>query len=250
MICRSSEREINYSTTWQFCHVVLLWKGAYMEVYFNGKRYDSMKELQNSYLKWLQTNESTFELLIKENHHILFESKFDRDNSAQNIFEYIHKELMKKFKELEKENMYLEMQTIEYELDLIDGLYVMCFYEMNEIEIPIIISEPSVFIDYISNEECLMMSQKCALYDIENNLSPCEYDDLVEEYMNLSSAELVFEYENKYNEDYHMKYVDDLLKTYQDPIIKNSVLKAKNSYKDLKQYYIQNNISLEMRKKQ
>ena len=221
-----------------------------MEVYFNGKRYDSIKELQNSYLKWLQTNESTFELLIKEKDHILFEGKFDRDNSAQNIFEYVHKELMNKFKELEQEEMYLEMQTIEYELDLIDGLYVICFNEINEIEIPITLDESSMFVDYISNEECLVMSQKCALYDIENDLSNCSYDSLVEEYMNLSTAELVFEYENKYNEDYHMKYVDVLLKMYRNPILKDSVLKMKNSYNDLKQYYIQNNISLEMRKKQ
>lgn len=92
------------------------------------------------------------------------------------------------------------------------------------------------------------MSQKCALYDIENDLSQCDYDALTEEYMNLSTVDLVFEYENKYNEDYHIKYVDDLLKTSHDPIIKNSILKTKNIYKDLKQYYIQNNISLEMRK--
>lgn len=219
-----------------------------MEVYFNDKKYDSMKELQNNYLKLLQTNEDIFKLLIKENDHILFEGRFSRNNDTQNIFEYVHKELMKKFEELEKEKMYLEIQTIEYEIDLIDSLYVIFFYEMSEIEVPLIFDEPNTFIDYISDEECLLMSQKCALYDIENDLSQCDYDALIEEYMNLSTVDLVFEYENKYNEDYHIKYVDDLLKTSHDLIIKNSILKTKNIYKDLKQYYIQNNISLEMRK--
>lgn len=220
-----------------------------MEVYFNGCKYDSMKKLQEDYLKWIKIDGEKFTLIIKKNNHILFEGEFTKNESENNIFEYIHKELMKKIIELKEENLDLEMLSTEYELDLIDGLYVMYFNEINETTIPVIFEDVNSFVECISDDERLMMSEKCALYDIENNLSEGGFDGLVKEYMNLSMVELVEEYESKYNEDYHLKYLEKIQRNYNDQIVNKTIISSKTMYKGLKQYYIQNDISLEMRKK-
>lgn len=220
-----------------------------MEVYFNGCKYDSMKKLQEDYLKWIKTDGEKFTLTIKKDNHILFEGEFTKTEGENNIFEYIHKELMKKIIELKEEKLHLEMSSTEYELDLIDGLYVMYFNEIKETTIPVIFGDVNSFVECISDDERLMMSEKCALYDIENNLSEGGFDGLVKEYMNLSIVELVEEYESKYNEDYHLQYLEKIQRNYNDPIVNKTIISSKTMYKGLKQYYIRNDISLEMRKK-
>lgn len=220
-----------------------------MEVYFNHKKYDSMRKLQEDYKKWLSNSDAEFfNLVVKDGQDILLDYDFIKNKDENNIFEYIHKVLTKKLIELD-DNMYFMMNDIEFELDLIEELYVFYFNEMNIKETLIYYEDVNYYLDYLTDDDIFTMCQQCTLYDLENYDEGLSYDDLMEDYMNLSTEQLCYEFEQKYDYDYLVNKMEKQAEKYCSPIIQRKVSKDKEIYQNLKTYHFNNDISMEMKRK-
>ena len=79
-------------------------------------------------------------------------------------------------------------QMLEDILNVIDDMYIDFYIETHQSdEVSLLKVHTDDYTDYISTQELVHMAEQCALFDIENNLSIKSFDQLTEEYYNLST---------------------------------------------------------------
>lgn len=97
--------------------------------------------------------------------------------------------------------------------------------------------------DYVTSEEINIMAYKCAEYDLENDKTK-EFDVIFTEYLNISKNDLIEEFYNKYNYDYHEKVLKDLIVIISLPIASLILNDSISNYQTIKKEYLYNkNIS-------
>ncbi len=98
--------------------------------------------------------------------------------------------------------------------------------------------------DYVTSEEINIMAYKCAEYDLENDKTK-EFDVIFTEYLNISKNDLIEEFYNKYNYDYHEKVLKDLIAIISLPVISLILNEAISNYQTIKKEYLYNKNSLQ-----
>ena len=137
-------------------------------------------------------------------------------------------------------------QMLEDILNVIDDMYIDSYIETHQSdEVSLLKVHTDDYTDYISTQELVHMAEQCALFDIENNLSIKSFDQLTEEYYNLSTECLVNEYEKIYSVDYHVEHLHDMILKTDDMKIKEIISKNKTNYLSSKNHILKNNIVLE-----
>lgn len=170
------------------------------------KEYDAAKEY---YLYVIHKNKSMhFKLYHKD--EVIIDEEFALEESNHNFFGFvftaIQKEIFKKILN-DKDSYKDDEKLIELE-----KMYVHYFQMKNNInDLSIDYRGNEDYISYISQDEINIMADMCTLYDIENGELKSE-DELALEYMAVPVEELVFQFEQKYGYDYHVKYYVDLSK--------------------------------------
>ena len=93
--------------------------------------------------------------------------------------------------------------------------------------------------DYITSEEINIMAYKCAEYDLENDKTK-KFDMVFAEYLNISKNDLIEEFYNKYNYDYHEKVLKDLIVIISLPIASSILNDSISNYQIAKKEYLYN----------
>ncbi len=216
-----------------------------MNIYFNQIECSSATNLKENYSKWFKnSHDDYFQILIIDDGNITFDRKFIR-NEHDDIFNTMYKQLNQKLLE-NLDNVYIA-RSIEEDIDTIDFIYCIYFHELHS-EISIELNHYT-FDEYITEEETLIIAQRCAIYDIENDNSNIDVEQLTQEYMNLSTEQLLEEYEIRYNDDFHISYIQEQYSYVTDVNMKRIIDKSLSQYQSLKNYHFKNNISFEMRKR-
>lgn len=215
-----------------------------MEIYFNGKEFKTMEGLQKAYQKWTAENEDEFfNLCIKEGKDIIFEHQFPRGDVNLSIFEHMHRYLTDELLSN------LNSRSLIDDIETVDTLYLLYYNEIHIDSTLTIALDQESYCDYISNDERLIMAQRCAMFDIENDSPIQSLEELTQEYMDMDTSQLLEEYENRYDHDYHIAYLDNIAKSSDDANIQRIARKSSSEYRTLKEYTLKNNISMEMRRK-
>ena len=216
-----------------------------MKYYFNEMQYDSLTSLQDRYTQFLDSNDTSFYFkIIDDDNEIILDHKFIKNKQFKLLPIFLHYTIQCNMIEHIDEICYSQM--LEDILNFIDDMYIDFYIETHQSdEVSLLKVHTDDYTDYISTQELVHMAEQCALFDIENNLSIKSFDQLTEEYYNLSTECLVNEYEKIYSVDYHVEHLHDMILKTDDMKIKEIISKNKTNYLSSKNHILKNNIVLE-----
>ena len=203
-----------------------------------------MKKLQDDYMK--STNISLYVKIEDEQGNRLLDIEFPADSSEKNIFIYMHKLLTKEL--LDNIDDILKTRTFEMMIETVEDVYLDYYMEIHtDTDYSCLYVKTEDYRDYVSDDELLIMSEKCALYEIECLGSQKTFETLTDEYFHLSADQIIDEYEKYYDVDYHEEYLNSICKNVDDDIIKKMCRKSIDNYRNTKAY-VKKNKSYELRR--
>lgn len=223
-----------------------------MKIFFNDKSYEDLRNLQETYLRFIHSREKPKSFKFKitdDNKNIIMDLILPVDRKEENIFVYIHKILNKELMD-NIENIFY-VRTLEENIKCLEDCYVEWYTQENKIEdselacLKVYSNDLRDYYEYPSSNELLYMARECALYDKENFITDKNVDKLTEEYLNLSTESLIDQYEKYYHTDYHATLLAYIGQSYKDKNIQQISLKRYDTYNDVKKHYNANRKNLE-----
>lgn len=223
-----------------------------MKIFFNDKSYDDLKNLQETYLRFIHSREKPESFKFKityDNNNPIMDFILPVDRKEQNIFVYIHKILNKELIDHIEDIFYV--RTLEENIKYLEDCYVEWYTQENNMKsselacLKVYSNDLRDYYEYPSSNELLYMATECALYDKENFSTDKNLDKLTEEYLNISTESLIDQYEKYYHTDYHATLLAYIGQSYKDKTIQEISLKRYDTYNDVKKHYNANRKTLE-----
>ena len=167
----------------------------YIEI--DDKQFKTAQGLQNYYIENKQFKKGQWKIKIVDKNGNEYKEMIENDIEFDNIFDLLFFHIQEK-------------RNVNQASDLEKELLALQIFEISDYLINRNQDEISFINEgYIPDqEECFKLAEQCAIYDIENNLDEGQgLEKLTEEYMNLETNVLLYNFDLKYERNYEEEQI-------------------------------------------